>query len=50
MKSIWMAIVLVAWSAQAAPAMCTAEAKEKKLAGAAQDSFAKKCVAEAVGS
>ena len=29
---------------------CEASAKEKKLAGAAKDSFSKKCVADHVGS
>lgn len=37
-------------SAHAADASCTAQATEKKLAGAAKSSFMKKCLADAVGS
>jgi hypothetical protein len=33
-----------------AKATCDASAKEKKLSGAAQTSFVKKCVADAVGT
>ena len=33
-----------------AKATCEASAKDKKLSGAAQTSFVKKCLADAVGS
>lgn len=50
MKHIIFTIALAAFAVQASAATCMAEAKDKKLAGAAQTSFVKKCVADAVGS
>lgn len=42
--------VAFASSAFAQDATCTANAVEKKLAGAAKSSFSKKCVKDAVGA
>ena len=50
MKKLLAAVALAAFSLHASAASCVATAKEKKLAGAAQSSFMKKCVADAVGS
>lgn len=38
--------LLLSGAASAAPASCAAQAKEKKLAGAAETSFMKKCEAD----
>jgi len=49
MKKLLPFVVIAFWSAQvaAADASCAAQSKEKKLAGAAQNSFMKKCAADA---
>ena len=47
MKGVFLAFAILAWSAHAAAATCTDQAQEKKLAGAAKDSFMKKCEADA---
>ena len=47
MKRVILAIALVGFTAQASAATCIAEAKDKKLAGAAEKSFLKKCEADA---
>ena len=46
-KAILVAIALAAFSVQASAESCAAVAKEKKLVGAAQTSFMKKCTKDA---
>jgi len=46
-KRIILAIALAVFTAQASAATCAAQSKEKKLAGAAEKSFLKKCEADA---
>ena len=50
MNRILLAIVFAAWTSQAAAAQlsCADQAKEKKLAGAAQASFMQKCEADRI--
>ena len=43
-------LALTAGMAHAADATCDAKAAEKKLAGAAKNSFVKKCVKDAAGA
>jgi len=51
MKQLLVAIALAAFSVHASAAgSCTAAAKEKNLAGAAKNSFLKKCKADAKAS
>jgi hypothetical protein len=47
MKRIILAIALAAFAVQASAATCAAQSMEKKLAGAAEKSFMKKCEADA---
>lgn len=47
MKSIILAIALAVCALPASAATCAAQSKEKKLAGAAEKSFMKKCEADA---
>ncbi len=47
MRSVILTIVLAVFSAQASAATCVAQAKDKKLAGAAEKSFMKKCESDA---
>ena len=42
-----LVLVAASWSAHAADSACMAAAKEKKLSGAARNSFVKKCEADA---
>ena len=50
MRTVMIAAVLLASLTSAhADATCTANAADKKLAGAAKTSFTKKCVKDAVG-
>jgi len=50
MKVVLLSVALTAFSAQALAANCMEQAKEKKLAGAAQTSFMKKCESDAKAS
>jgi hypothetical protein len=52
MNRILPFVILCAWAAHAAAAAptCAAQAKERKLTGAAQSSFMKKCEAEAAAA
>lgn len=50
MKRTVVAIALAAFAVQASAATCAAQSKEKKLAGAAEKSFLKKCEADAKAS
>jgi hypothetical protein len=50
MKGLLVAIALAAFSVQASAESCTTTAKEKNLAGAAKNSFMKKCKADAKAS
>ena len=47
MKRTVLAVALATFAVQASAATCMAESKEKKLAGAAEKSFMKKCEADA---
>jgi psiF repeat len=47
MKRIAVAITLAAFAVQASAATCVAQLQEKKLAGAAEKSFMKKCETDA---
>jgi psiF repeat len=47
MKRIIPAIALAAFAVQASAATCAAQSMEKKLTGAAEKSFMKKCEADA---
>ena len=47
MKRIILGIALAAFAVQASAAACAAQSMEKKLAGAAEKSFMKKCEADA---
>jgi len=46
-KRVILAIALVGFTVQVPAATCMVEAKDKKLAGAAEKSFLKKCEADA---
>lgn len=50
MKQIILAAALIAFSGSAYAASCSAQAGEKKLAGAAMSSFMKKCETDAQAS
>ena len=52
MKRILLVTALLSFAAaaQAAGGTCTVTAGEKKLAGAAKNSFVKKCTSDAVGA
>ncbi len=52
LKPILLALFssLIAFSAAAEGSSCSATAAEKKLAGAARNSFVKKCVKDAAGA
>jgi len=50
MKQLLVAIALAAFSVQASAESCTTTEKEKNLAGAAKNSFMKKCKADAKAS
>jgi len=47
MKRIILAVGVAAFAVQASAATCAAQSMEKKLAGAAEKSFMKKCEADA---
>jgi hypothetical protein len=47
MKRTVLAIALATFAIEASAATCMAQSKEKKLAGAAEKSFMKKCEADA---
>jgi len=50
MKQIILAIVIAAFTGQAQAASCKSQAADKKLAGAAQTSFMKKCESDATAA
>jgi hypothetical protein len=47
MRRIFVGIALAAWTIHAGAVSCNATAQDKKLAGAALNSFMKKCEADA---
>ena len=47
MKRIIVAVALAAFAVQVSAATCAAQSMDKKLAGAAEKSFMKKCEADA---